>query len=252
MAHCLNYYINKQPNNYLYIKLNEKYYRGKIGIFDKELCNKFEHRCQMEVHYVDFYIPWKIAQKINTVNIFNVVPNRKQTFNISKAAAYNKPYYRLTHNERNDRIILYYKNLSPEVYNLLQYYIKIKLVILIPASNYPFTKLMNPSNLIHADSYRFSSKEAILLHARSNYILLKKNNLSEVEIFKENERENLITRYMLIQKQINMTLPFIYGPLMGKYLESCMSLEVKKQAKVSFAIYDKCKTIMDGISKWIY
>ncbi|CEF70080.1 Domain of unknown function DUF23 domain-containing protein [Strongyloides ratti] len=389
MGHCLNKYINKRPNNYLYIEINNKYYPGKIGIFDRAICKKFEHRCQMEVHYVNFNVPWKIAQKVTTVNIINIITKSKQVFNVSKESANSKPFNGLTicvpilywynnwlqmflflenwYREGNAKIILYYKSLSPEVYNLLRYYVKIKLVILYPVSNYPIKESMNPANLTHgmgskiflntcmykmnskyisvmdideyfyiysknkkkqkilnfiksaisrqpnknffnfesfhisykntiidpsfnfhkkaylsidkknvlgksvmltnkishfgfhipqfeklSDGYRFSSNQAILLHARSNYILKKTKKLPEIEIINENERKNLNRRYILVEKQINMSLPFVYGPAMEKHLESCISMKARLKARVCFVIYDKCKNIMDKISKWIY
>uniref|UniRef100_A0A0K0F408 Glycosyltransferase family 92 protein n=1 Tax=Strongyloides venezuelensis TaxID=75913 RepID=A0A0K0F408_STRVS len=389
MAHCSNMYIKKKPNNYLYIKIKKKYYRGRIGIFDKSLCRKFEHRCQMEVHYVDFDIPWKIARKVRRVNIINIFTNTKETFNVNRNAARSKPYNGLTicvpilywynnwlqmflflenwKREGNAKIVLYYKSLSPEVYNLLQYYVETKLVTLNPVSNYPISKTMNPFNLTHGmgtkiflndcmykknskyisimdvdeyfyvlngknkkenvlnfvknqiplypttsffnfksyhisyknpyiepsfnfakigymsvdkknylgksviltskishvgfhnpqfeslnDGHRFTSSQAFLLHARSNYILTKRKNLPEINILYESERKDLVERFNFIQKQINTTLPFVYGPSMDKNLESCMSQKVKKTARVCFAIYDKCKATMDSIGKWIY
>uniref|UniRef100_A0A0N5A6L0 Glycosyltransferase family 92 protein n=1 Tax=Parastrongyloides trichosuri TaxID=131310 RepID=A0A0N5A6L0_PARTI len=212
MAHCQNKYINKRPDHYLFIKIGRKFYRGKIKILDHRICNKFEYRCQMEVHRVDFDIPWKIAKELKKVTIINSIKNTQQAFSVHNSAAFSKPFNGILvcvpilywydnyvqmflflenwRRENNAKIILYYNSISPDVYDLIQYYSKTNLVELRPASQYPNN--MNGFNLTHGMATKIFFNECLYTLNARYFSVMDIDEYFYVRNTKKNTRPNIL------------------------------------------------------------
>uniref|UniRef100_A0A0K0F3Q1 Glycosyltransferase family 92 protein n=1 Tax=Strongyloides venezuelensis TaxID=75913 RepID=A0A0K0F3Q1_STRVS len=160
MGHCSYKYVTKKKIENLFIKINSSYYKGDTDNINFFLCpKKSNHFCQLWPHRIHFNVPWKIAENLKEVQLVNTKTGTNRIFPLDTVAANSKPYEGIVvcvpvlyyynnwlqiflflekwREEDNAKIVIYYKSLSLDVYNLLKYYEEIKLVTLLPAPNFP-------------------------------------------------------------------------------------------------------------------
>ncbi|CEF69952.1 Domain of unknown function DUF23 domain-containing protein [Strongyloides ratti] len=179
MADCIYKYVEKRKIESLYIQIDNSYYKGITDDMKFFLCiRKNSNFCTMWPHRINFNVPWNIAKNLTQIKLINKKTGGKKIFKLDTTAAMNKPYEGLTicvpvlyyynnwlqmflflekwREQENAKVVIYYKSLSLDVYNLLKYYEKIKLVTLLPAPDIEKTKnirLRSPTSFFISHLY---------------------------------------------------------------------------------------------------
>ncbi|CEF69951.1 Domain of unknown function DUF23 domain-containing protein [Strongyloides ratti] len=376
-------------NNFI-ISINNNSYQEHNEEFHKTICKQSNYKCLYYPHQSYFDIPYDIAIKINKIEIMSKKSKKKFIFKLDKVAAKNKPFDGITvctpllyyynnwlqmfmflekwKREGNSKVIIYYKSLSNDVYELLKYYKKLGLVYMIPTPeisyNDPLMKFTETSfgmgplffndcmyrnntkyltvmdvdeyfhifdkkykknglvNFIEMNSqlypnigffnfksfyisyindnvtnsfdfainglltddklnkggksimltnkiyypcyhmplfknldegFRFSENQAIILHARPNYIFKKNvHSNKKCHILDKWEKLDLISSYEKLKNTLNSTIIFSYKPTIIKNLERCMKKKKKNDKNLCIFNIEPCKKKMSILGNWIY
>uniref|UniRef100_A0A0N5BAI5 Glycosyltransferase family 92 protein n=1 Tax=Strongyloides papillosus TaxID=174720 RepID=A0A0N5BAI5_STREA len=151
--------FNRKNKNQFYISSNNKSYYAQNDQFHTKLCEISKYKCLYYPHQSYFKVPHNIVSNLEEIEIVSKITGKKRTFHLDTTAANSKPFDGITvctpllyyynnwlqmfmflekwREEKNVRIMIYYRSLSRDVFELLKYYEKLNIVYLIPSPIFP-------------------------------------------------------------------------------------------------------------------
>uniref|UniRef100_A0A0K0FUE0 Glycosyltransferase family 92 protein n=1 Tax=Strongyloides venezuelensis TaxID=75913 RepID=A0A0K0FUE0_STRVS len=151
--------FNRINENHFYISLNNETFYAQNDRFHTTLCEISEYKCLYYPHQSYFKVPLNIVNNLKEIEIVSNITGQKRTFPLDTTAANSIPFDGITvctpllyyynnwlqmfmflekwREEKNVRIMIYYRSLSRDVFELLKYYEKLNIVYLIPSPIFP-------------------------------------------------------------------------------------------------------------------
>uniref|UniRef100_A0A0K0F3Q2 Glycosyltransferase family 92 protein n=1 Tax=Strongyloides venezuelensis TaxID=75913 RepID=A0A0K0F3Q2_STRVS len=155
LRHC----YNSIKKDHFYISSENESFFEQNDEFHTALCDLTNYKCLYYPHQSYFKIPFNKVIHLKEIEITSNITGETKNYQLDATAANSKPFDGITvctpllyyynnwlqmfmflekwREEKNVRVIIYYRSISSDVYELLKYYQKLNIVHLIPAPIFP-------------------------------------------------------------------------------------------------------------------